>query len=592
MRRLQTILSAIAVWLLSPAFFPLAVTAQPASDSVQISPLVPRLSPLYRDYHTLKRSDPWLTSSNAAALVRFVADNIAEAQLSLTGRKGGHTDYYDSPDVRQADAAIESFFRLSPRTVVFGSMSYHNFSGRDMAGSAFIPPLGEESGVSYLPSSLGGIRGGLPFDLIEDSLTNTGTKHRDTYSLSGGFGYNVSEGFAVGARLDYTSANYAKYKDLRHKNKLMDMQLTLGAYLPLGRWGAVGANYLYHRTTESVQFSTYGKTDRTYQTLISYAAFMGRVEQFGGTGYTDKSREMPLVSDYNGVGAQFALFFSPLTFYNGFTYAHRTGYYGRRSPYTVTYADHHSDLYSYDARLTLDTRRSRFSLDLQLRAENLQNLAATYREQKNDAGASYYDYYTPVKTADKLWVDGTVALTADIPLFGGWVAEGQDGSEKLPRGGMALPSWTFQAGLSWHHRHHTAYLYPYYRRQRLTVYEPFVSVTRSILAPRGNALWSFTLDGSFRQGTGDASEDLTFVEPSDKQEPPATMDAYLWREYQWLAAPQYAVGGTVKYAFMLPFTQLRPHVGFSLHHRKANQTYPYSSGRDRSEAVFTLGCTF
>lgn len=574
MRRLQTILLiCVAGWL--------GVIAQPASDSVQTSPLASHLSPLYRDYQTLKRSDPWLTSSNAAALVRFSDDNIAEAQLYLTRKKGGLCDYYESPNLLQADAGIESFFRLNPRTVVFGSMSYDNFSGRDMAGSAFI----SSPSVPYVAT----VSQHHPFDLIEDSLNNTGNKHRDTYRLTGGFGYSMSNGFSLGARLDYTAANYAKYKDLRHKNKLMDMQLSLGAYLPLGRWGAVGANYLYHRTTESVQFSTYGKTDRTYQTLISYGAFMGRVEQFGGTGYTDKSREMPLVSDYNGLSVQFSLLFSPLSFYNSFTYAHRTGYYGRRSPYTVTYADHQSDVYHYDARLALNTRKSRVSLDLQLNAENLQNLGATYREQKNDAGATYYDYYTPVKTADKLWVDGTVALTAD--LYRQRIC-GSACCDDVATSPSALPSWTFQAGLSWHHRHHTAYVYPYYRRQRLTTCEPFVSLCRNIIAAKGSAIWSFSLDGSFRQGTGEPYEDLTFVEPSDKQESPASMDAYLWREYQWLTAPQYAVGGTVKYSFLLPSLQMKPHVSLSLHHRKANHVFDYSQGRDCTQVTIAVGCTF
>jgi len=563
MRRLQIILIAIAGWL--------GISAQSASDSV---PSASHLPPLYRDYQTLKRSDPWLTSPNAAALVRYADDNIAEAELSLTRRKGGLCDFYQSPDALQVSACIESFHRLNERTVVFGAMSYDNLSGNDMAGSAFI----------HHPTS-----SRLPFDLVEDSLTNTGRKHLDTYQLVGGVGIDLWRGLSLGARLDYTAANYAKYKDLRHKNKLMDLQLTVGAYLPLGNWGALGANYLYHRNTESLQFSTYGKTDRTYQTLISYGAFMGRVEQFGGNGYTDRSREMPLVSDYNGLSAQFSVQLSPLSVYNNFTYARRSGYYGRRSPFTITYADHQSDTYRYDASLQLTLPRSRHHLDLCLNAENLTNFAATFREQQNDAGATYYDYYTPVKTADKLWVDGTVALTTDLYP--------QHLCRSVSDGHVAVspstfPTWTFQLGLNWHHRHHTAYVYPYGRRQKLTSRELFVTLCRNVVTAKAKAVWTFALDGSFRQGEGDPFEDFTLAEPSDKQTPPASMDAYLWREYQWLMAPQYAVGGKVKYAFVFPNTQLKTHVSLSLHHRKANQTYEYSNGKDRTEAVLAIGCTF
>ena len=87
----------------------------------------------------------------------------------------------------------------------------------------------------------------MPFNLVEDSLTNPGKKHRDTYHLVGALGVDIHQGMSVGARLDYTSANYAKYKDLRHQNKLMDLQLTLGGHVPLTDWLSMGADYTYHR---------------------------------------------------------------------------------------------------------------------------------------------------------------------------------------------------------------------------------------------------------------------------------------------------------------------------------------------------------
>lgn len=109
---------------------------------------------------------------------------------------------------------------------------------------------------------------------------------------------------SLGARVDYTAANYAKYKDLRHKNKLMDLSATAGLTVPVASWLTVGADYRYHRSNESVTFGVYGKNDKVYKSLISYAAFMGRVEQFGNSGYTDKSREMPLFDEGHGAGVQ------------------------------------------------------------------------------------------------------------------------------------------------------------------------------------------------------------------------------------------------------------------------------------------------
>ena len=213
---------------------------------------------LLRDYSFVKRSDPWLTSANTSALTRFASTNIAEAELSLTRAKGGQVDYNDSPSVLQADAGVESFFRLSSRAVVFGGISYNNYSGDDMTGSAFLNSISLATPSSLVPYAAQSAQPHLPFDIVEDSLTNPGRKHRDVYHLSGGFGIDVLRGLSLGARLDYTAANYAKYKDLRHKNKLMDLQLAAGLYWPFAQWGSIGANYLYQRTTESLDFSTYG----------------------------------------------------------------------------------------------------------------------------------------------------------------------------------------------------------------------------------------------------------------------------------------------------------------------------------------------
>ena len=258
---------------------------------------------LLRDYQFVKRTDAWLTSQNAAGLARLATASIAEAELSLTKGRGGLTNYDQSPDMLQADVSVEAFSRLSRRAVAYGGITYGNFSGDDMAGSAFIYPDRR------------------PFGIVEDSLTNTGTKHRDTYHLTGAVGIDLWHGMAIGLKMDYTAANYAKYKDLRHKNKLMDMTLTAGFYAPVSSWLSLGANYLYRRNTESLTFSLYGRTDKVYQSLIDYGCFMGRVEQFGGSGYTDKSWEMPLAEDDNGASVQLSAEYHGLAFYQALTYA-------------------------------------------------------------------------------------------------------------------------------------------------------------------------------------------------------------------------------------------------------------------------------
>ncbi len=516
---------------------------------------------LLRNYQFVKRTDAWLTSQNAAGLTRLQRPSTAEAELSLTKSRGGLVDWYQSPNALQATARVESFTRVSERTVLFGAMTCNSFSGHDMAATAFISPHAK------------------PFDLVEDSLTGAGTKHRDTYRLSGAVGVDActlgrhtGRYVAAGIRLDYTAANNAKYKDLRHKGKLMDMTFTAGIRADVARGLSLGAHYLYRRTAESLTFSLYGREDKVYKTLIDYGAFMGRVEQWGSGGYTDKGREQPLVDNYNGAALQLSLESGPLAVYSSLAYARRKGYYGRKSPATIVYTRHHAHLLGCEARVAYTLRQALLTAHVALNSENLENLANNYRERTNSSGAYYYEYYHPVKTANKLWQKSSIALTADVGIRG------------------ECPTYTFTACLSRRSRQLTAYLYPYYRQQHLHTTQTTLMATRNCIAQRG--VWTFTINASYQKGGGAPATDRTFVQPSDKQSAPATMDAWLWREYQHTVAPQYSAGGSIAYAFALTHHSLKPHIRLAATHRKANHTYEYSCGKDCTTLELALGCSF
>lgn len=509
---------------------------------------------LLRDYQRVKQYDPWLTGNNAAALTRFQSNNIAEANLYLQHGKGGWVDYYQSPNTISAGAKIESFYRINKKAVAYGKMGYDNDTGRDMTGSAFINPTR------------------LPFDIIEDSLTNEGRKHRDTYLLTGAIGIDLWRGLSIGARADYTAANYAKYKDLRHKNKLLDLSLSAGVYAPIGSFINVGANYRYHRYVESVTFSMYGKSEKVYKSFVNYGPYIGRVEQFGNGGFTDKMHEMPLANDDNGVEVQLDFNILPnLSFYNCFTYHHRTGYYGRKSPYTITYTNHHSDGYAYLGQLNFQVRDMHHSLSTRIETENLENYLETYRELQNDNGAFYYEYYDPVKSGNRLWVN------TDIDYHGQFAIRGE------------LPTWDIHTGVHLAHRKQTGYQYPYLRRQNLHRTELIVQIERNVFMHKG--VLSLCAGGAYIKGSGRPFEDGILSMPSDLQTSPPTMEAFMYREFQYFTSPQYTVNGSVKYAFMFPKTKMKTHIKLGINHQKANGTQLYEQGKRHIQLELVVGGT-
>jgi len=511
---------------------------------------------MWRDFQFVRRTNPWLQNDNAAGLAQFNRDNISVAQLYAKRDEGGFSDYYQSPESFQAGAQVEAFYRLSSRTVAFGSMSYDNFSGKDMAGSAFVDPTRR------------------PFDIVEDSLTNTGRKHRDTYRIVGGIGTRIWHNVTAGLRLDYTAANYAKYKDLRHKNNLLDLTFTAGLSAPIGKYVVVGANYFYRRNTESIRFSTYGKNDKTYKSLIAYGAFIGQVEGFGSSGLTDKTWEQPFAEDYNGAAVQLEV--KPtarLSLFNNFRMAHRSGYYGRKSPNTITFTRHQSNDYQYDGRVSLQTDNALHILAGSIDVENLENYFKTYRTLTNESGAAYYEYYDDVKSANKVWITWQVAYTADLAIR------------------HELPLWTLSAGAEGMQRKQTAYVYPYYRRQNLRNINIYAAAKRHLQLSRGIlsiALRADCLRGIHRE----PFTDLTFATPSDLQTSPAEMTDYLYREYDFLTAPRFSLRASAAYSFWLPQARMKCFAKISVANTKASELSEYTLGSHRTQLALALGVQF
>ena len=514
---------------------------------------------LLRDYRYVQQSSPWFTQRNAAALALYNSRNIAEADLSLSHASGSLTGFSGSPSLTTLQVAIESFYRISPRAVVFGSIGYNNLSGDDMTGSVFLQDR-------------------LPFDIVEDSLTNKGHKHCDSYHLTGGFSYSLSPALALGLKADYTAANYAKYKDLRHKNKLMNLDVTVGLMSTLNCHLStinLGLDYTYHRRTESLEFATYGKNDKVYKSLIDYGAMMGIIEQFGNEGYTDKTNEMPLFEDGHSGGLQVSFSRGAFTIFNALTFSHHTGYYGRKSQYTITYTDHGRGIFTEHVRLSYDISTSRYGLDIRYQNEKVKNRSNTYRGLVNENGATHYEYYDAVESGDKGWRNLDIDYTMHLGVR------------------HELPTWTITAGYHWQQRDITAYLYPYYRQQQLRTNEWTASIVRNIILRKG--VWNISLHGGYQKGTGDVYRDGTFVTPSDKQPQPATMSAFLYQDYQYLTAPQYHVGAQLKYTFLFPGTRFCTHVRAAFDYRHATINDETPSGLhnpSRTTFLIAAGHTF
>ena len=60
---------------------------------------------VFRDFNYVKQSQPWLTSTNAAALTRYQKANISLAEVRGSMANGQLVDYWQSANVLRSSAS-------------------------------------------------------------------------------------------------------------------------------------------------------------------------------------------------------------------------------------------------------------------------------------------------------------------------------------------------------------------------------------------------------------------------------------------------------------------------------------------------------
>lgn len=472
-----------------------------------------------RDFKLTEQRNVWLASSNAAALTTFGDSTISQATLAYRHDGGKLHTMSEGKREDAYSADVRSYYRLSAKVVAYGSATYNRRYISDAAGSMLMPTLKL-----------------MPFDLVEDTYSNAGDKSMETFGIDGAVGWNVWRNLAIGAHIDYTAGTYAKQRDLRHSNTLMDMHTSLNAFMSLPHNSGIGIGMVYSRRTESIQFKTYGTTDQIYYTLIDYANNHGERETFGTEGFTDSKNKLPLLSEHIGVSAQAKC----NRLFADIAYTHLNGYYGRKSQYSASHEQHHGDNLALHLRYDIIQRAERLVwIDLSMTTERLTSERENYRRTTatNGTSAIYYEYFEPTKMADKAQTYGSAALNAY------W----------NPSGNIYL--WHITGGTYYWTRRQTAYVYPDIYTASRHVIAPFVSARRS-LATRGGSLWSAEAGGT------------------------ATMGSYR----------QAAAHAAITYEMPVRGTSIRPSISLRYNFRQA--TSGDTKGQTRNTLSITAAATF
>lgn len=211
-------------------------------------------------YEEVLRDNFWNDSRNITG-VRQSKLSGSYAELSAGYEGGGFRDTWQAAQGWNAGAVTASIQHLK-KISLKGSFSFIQTEGYDMCGSMFIKP------------------GYYPVDVLEFT---PGRKTLQTYAFDGGLVYDVDARWRIGAMMDFESANIAKRKDLRHSNWRLDMTVAPG-FMYHKRNFAIGANYLFRKTSESIEAEQIGISESSYYAFLDKGLMYGVYSIWTGSG--------------------------------------------------------------------------------------------------------------------------------------------------------------------------------------------------------------------------------------------------------------------------------------------------------------------
>lgn len=509
----------------------------------------------WQRFEEIARWDAWLQSDNAAGLVMLPPLRMSWIALSAVGEKGSLRDDSDAEGSVRIGAGAGSCLRAGNRTTLCGGVQYDRFSGQGMSGSYFIDPQQT------------------PFDLVEYTTDNPGRKQLERYRLTGAAGYALNRRFAAGIRCDYATANYAKRKDLRHINSLLDLEIRPALLVRIGPHFALGVNYAYRRRVESLLLQVYGKTDRVYESLLDYGARFGKREVFGENGYTKENEAKPLFDRYHGGALQFD--WRPhrgVSLFGQVAFRTRKGYYGRPSPSTIVYSNHSGSEISCVGQLVCEAGPHRHLLRLELERREVANRENIYTYQNEELGRSYIRYLGEADVGNRTRQSATLLYT------------GQFGVKR------ELPVWQVTLDGRVEQRQILAVNYPDYRRQQLTWWHLRAEGLRHLL--RGRNLWSCSLGGGYGAGAGAPCTEGSYDDSGRSETLTRRLDERLLREHEFLTARRIELSLGLQWTRRLGKHAIRGFVALDYDVARSFGTKALGPAPLRHRAQGRLGCLF
>lgn len=526
------------VLIISGVFYSANLSAQQADST-------------FSDIKYILRNNAWLSSRNSSGLKYFVLPKLSTSQLFFNKSDGNFINYHQSDDSYRYGLEAESIYRLTTKVVFSGAIGYDTFKGKHMGGSMFINPYE------------------VPIDIVEGNSLNKGDKEQESYKLTGKVGAQLTKKISVGAGIEYEAANFAKMKDLRHINKLLDLNLSFGGLYQLSNAVELGMNYNYTRRIESMSFKSFGNKETVFSSIISFGAFYGSRDTFDKEGYTSSDNTSPLADIGHGASLQFSIYFNnKIKLFNEFSYIDTKGGYGEKRTAKRLFTEHRDKHITYNGTLSVFEGKNEHHLTLKADYNTLINNENRDITQTPVGGIERIIVFVTNEVLDRQQLKANLKYT----LF-------KNVSNNNP-------AWTFEADVDYFRRQQTISMSPFYRDQTINSYQAKANVKRNII--RANRMYSATFGLGYGSGDGLVKYDGIYFDPSTSP-PPASMDLYLYQEFEYLTKPRVMADVSLQYTKKMN-PNIAPYARLSYNYTKAFDTQFLGSSFGIAGA--SLGCNF
>ena len=500
-----------------------------------------------RDFRFRSDTDPYLFLTGPAAVSAFNG-HISMAEASFRKDNGALVSLSESPDSYRGAALTESYISISDKISFHGKLSWSYFSGQDMGGQVLMDPRFN------------------PVNFLESDEATVGPRQREDYSLLGAISYRLDDRWALGAGVEYSSADQTKVKDPRFISVWMDMGFKAGVSFMPSEKSLLGLSLVYRSTLEHLRGGIYGTTDKQYFIYTDKGGFFGTMAELTGDyNYISVSNQRPMKNDFYGISLQAV----SGGFSNELEVLYRNGYYGKKSSGTATFFEFSGVKAGYRGQLLAHSGADLHRVTLSLGYELLGN------------DENQFKYVTPVGQNTRVEYSGQNhimdAHLMDAGLGYVWYKDA----------GGFLPSFSAGAALNGSGCLRKTVLYPFYRNSSCITVSADAFARKNFF--NGKSVFSAEFRGGFRTGFGNPRDDGAYATTSGTSL--QSFDRYLDRQFEYDTAPAVTVG--LELAYTLRITEkFAPYVKLDDGFTFLTAAPQYLGGRTRNVALLTVGCSF